>query len=237
MAPKNQKSDTEISKLLIEVALKHVVFDGWSNDLLDRIVSDTGVGMVKVLEIFPRGSIDIAIAFHSRDDDRFSEMFLKSDYNDASLRIRDRIYEAIKMRLKVAQVNREAVKRSLALFSNPAYLSDGSRAIWITSDTIWNLLGDQSDDLNWYSKRFILCSVLVSTLIIWIDDDSFQQKETHEFILRRINDVMSFERYKGHLKTVPIIGDIFKSLEKIPKHSGNWRQDFPGWNLKFNKHT
>ena len=63
MPPKNQKSDTEISKLLIEVALKHVVFDGWSNDLLDRIVSDTGVGMVKVLEIFPRGSIISLLLF------------------------------------------------------------------------------------------------------------------------------------------------------------------------------
>jgi len=232
MTYNNKKTEHELSDTVIELALKHVIFDGWSDEIINRICSEAKLNKEKIWRLFPRGSLDIAIAFHKRDDSRFEEKFLESDFNDSSLRVRDRICEAINLRLEIASTNKEAVKRSLALFSTPMYFSEGSRIMWHTSDLMWGLVGDQSKDFNWYSKRFTLSSVLMSSLIIWIDDHSLDSIETRGFISRRIENIMTLEKYKANAKKMPLVGNILKKFEEIPISSSNWKESFPGWQFK-----
>tara|TARA_A100001011_G_C14256717_1_gene820400 strand:- start:436 stop:1137 length:702 start_codon:yes stop_codon:yes gene_type:complete len=232
MVIENTKSEKELTEIIIEVALKHVVFDGWSEAMINQISTETKLVEEQILNIFPRGAVDIALGFHRRDDKRFKKMFLDQDTDEANRRIRDRINFAINLRLDVASKNKEAVKRSIGLFSNPRYFSEGLKATWATADLIWNLVGDQSNDLNWYSKRFILSSIYMSALIIWIDDESQDFQETRGFISRRIDDVMVLEKFKGKVRTTPVLGDMYEKFEKNIFYSQKWKENFPGWHFK-----
>ena len=62
---------------------------------------------------------------------------------------------------------------------------------------MWRLAGDTSTDFNHYTKRMTLGAVYASTLLVWLDDHSLDQRETAAFLDRRIDNVMEFEKVKA----------------------------------------
>ena len=56
-------------------------------------------------------------------------------------------------------------------------------------DEIWFLAGDNSVDLNWYSKRMLLAGVYSSTELFMTTDKSDGFENTRAFLRRRIKDV------------------------------------------------
>jgi ubiquinone biosynthesis protein COQ9 len=121
----------------------------------------------------------------------------------SGLRFRDRIAAAVRYRLEGA--DREVVRRGTALFALPQNAAEGARAIWGTADAIWVALGDQSIDINYYSKRAILSGVYGSTALFWLGDTSPGQSETWEFLDRRIENVMQFEKIKAAANANPLV--------------------------------
>jgi ubiquinone biosynthesis protein COQ9 len=228
---KRTNSD-DLKDIVIEKALCHVVFDGWSDVTLENVCLELDLSRAKMSEIFPRGAVDLALAFHQRDDEQFVEKFLVSKFNNSSNRIRDRIEFAINLRLEIAQNNKEAVKRSIALLTTPFHFSEGSKALWRTSDKIWTSIGDTRYDLNWYSKRSMLSLIYSTVVVYWLEDDSKNFVKTRGFITRRIADVMTVEKIKGTIKTSPILGQFVTSFELFASEMLERRESFPGWQHK-----
>lgn len=225
-------SDDKLSYIAVEKALRHVVFEGWSDITLDKVCLELNLSGEQISELFPRGGVDMALAFHERDDEQFSKEFAVSKFNNSKNRIRDRIEFAINLRLEIAQNNKEAVKRSIGLLTTPFYFSDGSKALWNTSDKIWTAIGDNSFDLNWYSKRSILSLVYSSVLVFWLEDDSINFEKTRDFVGRRIKDVMMIEKIKGVIKKSPLVGQFVKRFELHADGMLERRNTFPGWQRK-----
>ena len=232
MSTIKNKLNGELRDIAIDKALRHVVFDGWSNVTLDKVCLELSLSGEKSLSLFPRGALDLALSFHERDDEQFLKDFLVLESNNPSQRIRDRIECAINYRLEIAQKNKEAVKRSIALFTTPLYFSQGSVALWNTSDKIWKSIGDSSYDLNWYSKRLVLSSVYSAVLVFWLEDDSANFVETRDFVGRRIDDVMRIERIKGAIKKAPLLGKFVERFESFAEAMLDRRESFPGWQRK-----
>jgi ubiquinone biosynthesis protein COQ9 len=82
--------------------------------------------------------------------------------------------------------------------------------LYRTVDRMWRAAGDTSTDFNFYTKRAILAGVYSSTLLRWFTDDSEDEKPTFEFLDRRIEDVMRFEKFKA---------DANEALSKLPSFS------------------
>ena len=80
----------------------------------------------------PRGAVDLALAYHARGD---AEMLRRLALEDLpTLRLRDRIAMAIRIRIEAID-DREAVRRgSRALLAAALYAADGAQAIWGTVD-------------------------------------------------------------------------------------------------------
>jgi ubiquinone biosynthesis protein COQ9 len=181
---------------VLDAALMHVPFDGWSEAAYRAAVTDAGVDPALARALLPRGSVDLALAYHRRGD---AAMVARMQAQaPGERRMRDRIADAVRFRLEAAE-DKEAVRRGATLFALPMHAADGARAIWGTSDLIWTTLGDTSDDINWYSKRSILAGVYSSTVLYWLGDTSPGDQATWEFLDRRIDGVMQFERVKGAL--------------------------------------
>lgn len=211
---------------VLDAALVHVPFDGWSERTLSAAIADSGVPTALARSLFPRGGVDLALAYHQRGDDRMAAELAHRKLD--ALRFRDRIALAVRLRLEAA--DRELVRRGTTLFSLPLHAADGARAIWQTADRIWTALGDTSRDLNWYTKRATLSAVYGATVLYWLGDDSPDAQDTWSFLDRRIDQVMQIEKMKAGLRENPFgrawmagPGKLFETIRapKLP-------DDLPG---------
>lgn len=191
---------------ILDAALLHVPFDGWSEAAFRAAVADAGVDPALARALLPRGAVDLALAYHRRGDTAMVARLHREDLS--ALRMRDRIAAAVRFRLEAAE-DKEAVRRGATLFALPMHAADGARAIWGTVDLIWTTLGDSSEDINWYTKRSILAGVYSSTVLYWLGDTSPGEQATWDFLDRRIDGVMQFERMKGALNKSPLFRAAF----------------------------
>ena len=221
--------DPESLKLML-AALPNVAFDGWSNSTFVAACREADISERKARLVCPRGALDLVVAFHKWGDEQFEISFKKKRIS--KLKVREKIKKAVELRIKLAS-DKEAVRRGVALFALPIYAFEGSRLIWDTADLIWELIGDNSEDYNWYSKRTILSAVYASTVLYWLGDDSEGNKETWHFLDRRIEDVMKFENAKVQLKTNKFTqefnGLAGKFLQKIKRPTKNIDPNLPGY--------
>ncbi len=218
----------ELKSKLLDAALMHVTFDGWSEETFRAAARDAEIDTEVARVICPRGAVDLALAYHERGD---AEMLRRLALEDLpTLRLRDRIAKAIRFRIEAIE-DREAVRRGSALFSLPPYAGDGARAIWGTADKIWNALGDNAEDINWYTKRASLAGVYSSTILYWLGDESENAERTWEFLDARVDDVMNLERVRARVTGNPVMKLIFAGPNwlagqiRAPRKRG---EGFPG---------
>lgn len=183
---------------LLDAALVHAAFDGMNDDALRAGARDLGLSQAAIDAHFPRGGADLAAAYHRRADDA-----LRNDLaaNPPQGRFRDKVAEAVWRRLTL--VDPELVRAGAAVMSLPLNQPLAARLVWETADTIWNGLGDASDDVNWYTKRATLSAVISGTVLYWMGDESENRHDTRAFLDRRIDGVMRFEKLKATARKLP----------------------------------
>jgi ubiquinone biosynthesis protein COQ9 len=215
---------------LMDAAMTHVPFDGWSDRSLRAAVADCGLDAGLARALFPRGGVDLALAYHARGDAAMIAALQSTDLT--AMRFRDRIAHAVRTRLDLA--DRELVRRGTTLFSLPQHAAEGAAAIWRTADSIWTALGDTSTDLNWYTKRATLSAVYGSTVLYWLGDDTTDHQATWEFLDRRIDGVMQFEKLKASVRENPLgkafLNGPLKFLDSV--RAPTVPRDLPGFHQK-----
>ncbi|MCA3446744.1 MAG: COQ9 family protein [Rhodobacter sp.] len=201
MTPETDDTLLAAKTAVLDAALSHVPFDGWSDTTLRAAIAASGVEPGLAQALFPRGAVDLALAFHRRGDDAMVAKLKATDL--VAMRYRDRVAAAIRFRLE-AVTDKEVVRRGATLFALPTHAADGAKAIWGTADAIWDALGDTSRDVNWYTKRATLSAVYAATVLFWLGDDSIGHQGTREFLDRRIDDIMRIEKVKAGLRDNPL---------------------------------
>lgn len=223
-----------IRAAVIAAALPHVPFDGWTDKTLALAVADTGADAGLSRMAFPRGGLDLALAYHYARDAQLAERLAAEDL--LGLKFRDRVARAILLRLELVEGEREEVRRGIALFALPQHAADGARGLWHTADTIWSALGDTSRDFNWYSKRATLSAVYSSALLYWLGDQSEGHIATRDFVQRRIENVMQIEDVKARIARNPVAAAMLKGPQRLLERvraPGEARSDLPGsWRCK-----
>ena len=194
--------DESLQDKLLDAALIHVPFDGWTDAAFTAAAEDIGMDAATAKTIFPRGPVDLALAYHARGDQAMVDRLNSEDLS--TLKFREKIAAAVRFRLEAVE-DRELVRRGSTLFSLPHHAPDGARAVWQTCDRIWTELGDTSDDVNWYTKRATLAGVYTATVLYWLGDNSPDHAATWSFLDRRIEDVMQIETLKAKVRDSAIL--------------------------------
>lgn len=203
--------DPQVQSLLDHI-LPEVPYDGWSQKAFDIAVTRAGLDWAEARHLCPRGAVDLAVAYHQAGDAAMVATLESANLSD--LRFRDRIAYAIRARLD-AITDKEAVRRASALFALPHMSAEGARLIWGTADLIWTTLGDDAQDVNWYTKRATLSGVYAATVLYWLGDDSYDQQATDAFIDRRIAEVMQIEKVKAQVRGNPILKPLVAPLDRL----------------------
>ena len=199
---------------LLEAALLHVPFDGWSEATFQEAIRETGMDRTMARAVCPRGAVDLAIEFHRLGDEKMLERLAETDMS--GLRFRDKVALAVRLRLEVIE-DKEAVRRGATLFALPMYAADGAKLVWGTCDKIWTALGDTSTDYNWYTKRGTLSGVYSSTVLYWLGDDSPDHMSTWDFLDRRIDNVMQIEKVKATARKSPVLSKLMALQDQMLK--------------------
>lgn len=188
----------ELQHTILNAALTLAPFEGWTMRMLEKAATQSGLPAIDAQRAFPNGVIQ-CLNLYNRDADNVMRETLERDYNLSSMKIRERIATAVTVRLKHNLKHREAIRRGLAYYALPWNIPDGTKALYYTVDAMWIAAGDNATDFNFYTKRGLLAKVYLSTLIYWLNDESESQQDTQGFLLRRIEDVMQIQKYKGKL--------------------------------------
>jgi len=182
---------------LLEAALDHVAFDGWSETALRAAATDTGIPIERALNAFPGGATEL-VAFHSETADR--RMLEALELEPLSeMKVREKAARAIRLRLEANFRHREAIRTALTVLMMPQNAALSARLLYKTVDAIWYAIGDRSTDFNFYTKRGLLAGVYTATLFYWLNDKSEGAAATWTFLDRRIAEVMKVPQMLGKL--------------------------------------
>jgi len=193
---KQNPMERERTQILL-AALPHVPFDGWTQAVIRAGVADSGLDPDFAWRAFPGGPTDLVEFFSLYADRKMVEVLENMSLED--MRVRDRITEAVRVRLDLLTGHREAVRRALALLALPAHTALGVTCLARTVDEMWRASGDMTTDSNFYTKRGLLAGVYGTTLLAWLADETEDFSVTWTFLDRRIDDVMKIQKVRGWL--------------------------------------
>ena len=208
---KRKSADDEQLKLaMTKAALAHIAFDGFTDKVLAAAAAEAGVDKKALARLFPGGPLDLVEALSDMFDDEMESRLAKAKLG--TMKVRARIAKAVKTRIDILRPHKEAARRAAAFLTLPPHAARGATFLYRTVDAMWRAAGDTSTDFNFYTKRAILAGVYSATLMRWFNDTSEDESETDEFLARRIDDVMRFEKFKAQIrertKHLPSLSDI-----------------------------
>ena len=211
-----QRSDEDLRQAVLNAALLHAAFDGFTDMVLQKAGAEAGLVKADVARLFEEGPISLVEYFSTRTDAEMEKRLAAMDLK--GMKIRERIATAVKTRLAILKPHKEAARRAAALLSLPMHAALGAKLVYRTVDAMWRAAGDTSTDFNFYTKRGILAGVYGSTAMRWFNDTSEDEKATDDFLAARIENVMQFEKFKAKAKEAlsnfPMFADWAKPKSK-----------------------
>lgn len=191
--------DQALRDRLADAIANEAAFDGWTRTSIRAAARSLNLPAGEVERLFPGGPLDVLAYVSERADQRMVEDLETEGV--LTLKIRDRIREAIRVRLERHVGNREAARRALALLALPFNGTLALKLLYRTIDAMWYAAGDTSTDFNFYTKRATLAAVYSSTLLYWLNDRSPGSEATWGFLERRIDNVMQIEKLKARVRS------------------------------------
>lgn len=183
---------TSLKTRFLLTALPDVVFDGWSDELMQRTAKKLKTTPQKA---FPDGTEELIVYFL---DWATQETVKRMDGMDLDgMRVRDRITAGVRAHIDVLRPHKQAFSAALAHMARPPRNLKLARAVWRGADQIWQAAGDTATDYNRYTKRGLLSGVLTATTLYWLNDDSRDLQATWDFLDRRIENVMTLGQTLG----------------------------------------
>lgn len=198
---KHQIAKQQFIKALQELLL----FDRWSLKLLE----DTSLhcGFVKDYHyiLFPDGIREVMTLFEQYHD---QQMMRFEAQEGGQLRVREKI--AILLSTRIKNMQKLVHIKNNAYFILPENMLFAIKLAWNSCDIIWHYVGDTSIDFNYYTKRGLLVSVYLSSILFYISDESENSIDTDEFIKNSLENVINIAKLKKlcrlpELSSIPIL--------------------------------
>ena len=196
-------ADMTLDELRIALApdiAASAIFDGWNETALEAAAEMAGADVDVAKLAFPKGpgqAMDMIEAWITSVDQAMEEAWPQEKL--AELKIRERIRTLVAFRLEAVEHIDEAVRRAMAVMAMPQNAPRAMKLGWRSADIRWRLAGAKATDYNHYTKRAILAGIYSATLAVFVNDDSEGKAKTYEFLDRRIDGVMKFEKFKHQM--------------------------------------
>ncbi len=193
-----RESRERLRELVVEAALAHIAFDGWTMAALRAGAAAAGLDESEAMVLFPRGPLEAIEAHMALADRRMVEEVSALDPPPAG--VTAVVRAAIHARLERNAPHREAIRRAVARLSLPYNAPLALRSLYRTVDAIWLLADDRSTDFSYYTKRATLAGIYAAVLQVWLNDRSEDLAATWAFLDRRLEDVARVGKARARLQ-------------------------------------
>ncbi len=195
---KNQNQFLKFKKKILNQVLIDIEKFGFNEKTLLISSKKCNISKGYLGRLFPEGISELKKFFFENIDDKMLKKIKKNDYS--KLRIRDKIFNSVMIRLTILNKNKPSVKKILASEIDRPH--NVIKNLWKTSDLIWISAGDNSTDYNYYTKRSLLSWVYISTFLCWLNDNDKNLSKTKFFLNKRIDEILQFGKNSGKLKSI-----------------------------------
>ncbi|MEZ5826075.1 MAG: COQ9 family protein [Geminicoccaceae bacterium] len=201
MEPDAQAERRALKDRVVEAALLHAAFDGWTRRSLVAAGADADIDAATVRRLFA-GRSDAAL---DALDDWLDRKMLEAVDSEAllNLPVRKRIATLVRARFTCVEGHEEAMRRAALARGLPGNMFRSARSTWRTADRIWDAAGfsdRNTDGFSRYTRRGLLVGILVSTFLFWLEDRSDEHAESWAFLDRRIDDALTIGKASAGLK-------------------------------------
>ena len=117
----------DLKDRLLEAALLHAAFDGWSRRTLVNAAADAGLDAATARRLFPQGGDSLLAWLDDWADRRMLEALAEQDLN--KLPVRRRIGQLVRTRLGLLTPHREAIRRAATARGMPGNVVGTGRAL------------------------------------------------------------------------------------------------------------
>ena len=193
-----QESREQLRERVVEAALPHIAFDGWTMAALRAGAEAAGLDESEAAVLFPRGPMEAIDVHMALADRRMIEEVSALDPAPAGAAATVRA--ALRVRLEQNAPHREAIRRAAARLSLPHNAPLALRSLYRTVDAVWLLADDRSTDFSYYTKRATLAGIYAAVLQVWLNDRSEGLEATWAFLDRRLDDVALIGKARARLK-------------------------------------
>ena len=175
----------------------------WDMQLIHEVEAECGFESNYHYVIFGDDIADI-VDFYEKWQDDLMLKFLKDEQQIT--KVRDKIAKAVKIRIaKCSSIIHHKKNRDYFLqFQTAAQMP---KIVWRSSDVIWRYAGDKSIDFNYYSKRAILSSLYISSIMYYIANCSDNNEKFEQFVDQAIAKILNIGNLTKQLK-IPSTSDI-----------------------------
>ena len=193
-----QESREQLRERVVEAALPHIAFDGWTMAALRAGAAAAGLEEGEAQLLFRRGPIEAIDAHMALADRRMIEEV--SALHPAPAGAAATVRAAIRVRLEQNAPHREAIRRAAARLSLPHNAPLALRSLYRTVDAIWLLADDRSTNFSYYTRRATLAGIYAAVLQVWLNDRSEGLEATWAFLDRRLEDAARIGKARARLK-------------------------------------
>ena len=179
---------------VLDAALALAPRMGWGGGLVVRAAGEAGLSDADAALLLPGGARDLGALLSRRHDAQ--ALAALSGVDPTTLKVRERIRQAVEARVEAAAADEAAVRRCAAWLALPPNLPLALSLLWESADVLWRWAGDVATDENHYSKRAILSGVLATTVGVRFERG---REAAAEHLAAQIERVMGFEKWKANL--------------------------------------
>ncbi|KAM6429988.1 ubiquinone biosynthesis protein COQ9, mitochondrial [Liasis olivaceus] len=189
------ESEEQLQGRILTAALEFVPTHGWTMDAIAEGAKSLGLS-VAAAGLFHNDGSELILHFVSRSNSRLSELLEEQhklvQLGQAEKKKTDEfIKDALEARLRMLIPYIEKWPQAMSVLLLPHNIPSSLNLLTTMVDDIWHYAGDQSTDINWYTRRVVLAGIYNTTELVMIQDSSPDFEETWSFLQNRVADAMN----------------------------------------------
>ena len=173
---------------LVNLFVQDVPKFGWSRDTLLQCAKKQRISTSVLAKLFPSFEYDVLKFIIAQNNTKVEKNY--NSFNNSRLKTRDKIKTIMELKFENNNYLKKALPEMLKFLLRPGNIFMSIKMLHENSDFIWNLSGDKSNDFSYYSKRGLLSTIYLATLIYWLNDKSEKDIATKNFISKSVDGIV-----------------------------------------------
>ncbi|XP_062997436.1 ubiquinone biosynthesis protein COQ9, mitochondrial isoform X2 [Elgaria multicarinata webbii] len=189
------ESEEQLQHRILTAALEFVPTHGWTADAIAEGAKSLGLS-VAAAGLFHNDGSELILHFVSQCNSKLSELLEEQhklvQLGQAEKKKTDEfLKDALEARLRMLIPYIEKWPQAISLLLLPHNIPASLNLLTSMVDDMWHYAGDQSTDINWYTRRAVLAGIYNTTELVMIQDSSSDFEETWSFLQSRLADAMN----------------------------------------------